>query len=670
MGLLWRSALSGMAAVAVSCVVGLLTYLLLTLPLLDRDTSPANPGTTQRHGCYPGPPRLTGGSAGGAAPGVVRYSVTALVTYGLLAVMLSSDTLVAKHYLSSHQAGLYAGVSLAGKIAYFAASSLFVVAFPVFSRHHDQGTGSGKWILAAGGVVCATAGAIVIAFALEPAWVVVPLLGERYQAAEGYVPWMAAVFGLYALGFLVSIYLLARKRRSDHRRAGCRPGRAVRRVLLLPLDDDPDDERAGGRIRSAARRRDAPRPARRRPGWSHPRSSECFLPQLPPLAGLRPAATAGPASAANLVWPGQPVTWQAQIVSEVTRRVGSVPVLLAGSRALGTAHADSDYDVVAVLPLLRIPRAASRLAEASRQLSAALGRQVSVNPVPRFRMRRPGGSLFVRKLQAEAIVLAAPPGWSLHREPLTGVTKFAASSALLSAARSLLETFDTSAMRGGTVPAQADDALRKAALHVAQVRLLRSGQYASDLEAALSRLTTTPPSETGDTSGAELSAALTGVLPRATKSRASCAFDSAFSASWRRSARCRSACRPPRAWSATPSTPCWHGCGAGSAGAPRSDGLPSRPLWQRPSSRCSVHSIQTPWMASTPHSSASRVSHFRCCLGTRGRLSWEGVRDLALAEWLDAHPARGGHGMRISSARSVSPASGVALPSELLTWRA
>ena len=42
---------------------------------------------------------------------------------------------------------------------------------------------------------------------------VVPLLGDRYRAAEGYVPWMAAVFGLYALGFLVSIYLLARKRR-------------------------------------------------------------------------------------------------------------------------------------------------------------------------------------------------------------------------------------------------------------------------------------------------------------------------------------------------------------------------------------------------------------------------------------------------------------------------
>lgn len=214
MGLLWGSVLSGMAAVSVSCAVGLVTYLLLTVPLLARGSlarvtvgAPAVTG----EGAAAGGKGVSG--AAGGEPGVVRYSVTALATYGLLALMLSSDTLIAKHYLSNHQAGLYAGISLTGKIAYFAASSLFVVAFPIFSRHHDEGTGSGKWILAAAGMVCAVAGAVVILFALEPTWVVGPLLGDRYRAADGYVPWMAAVFGLYALGYLVSTYLLARKRR-------------------------------------------------------------------------------------------------------------------------------------------------------------------------------------------------------------------------------------------------------------------------------------------------------------------------------------------------------------------------------------------------------------------------------------------------------------------------
>ena len=186
-------------------------------------------------------------------------------------------------------------------------------------------------------------------------------------------------------------------------------------------------------------------------------------------------------------------------------------MLLAGSRALGTAHAGSDFDVVVVLPLLRIPRAAGRLAEAAEQLSAALGASVSVNPVPEYRMRRPGGSLFVRKLQAEAVVLAAPPGWSLRREPLTGLTTFAATSALLSAVpacwrRSIL------CHDWGSRSRARRNALRKAALHVAQVRLLRSGCYASDLSAALARLHSMPPGGIDNAPAADLAAMLTAGL--------------------------------------------------------------------------------------------------------------------------------------------------------------
>jgi O-antigen/teichoic acid export membrane protein len=213
MGLLWRTAFSGVLTVTVSSALGLMTYLFLTLPVLHRSalstTAGKSAATTTAQGLDAAEQYTSGKRSG-----VARYSMTAFVTYGLLAVMLSSDTLVAKHYFTNHQAGLYAGISLSGKIAYFASSSIFVVAFPIFSRQHDQGAGNWKGVLATGGLVCAIAGSTVALFALKPAWVVIPLLGGRYQAAEGYVPWMAAVFGLYALAFLVAIYLLARKRRS------------------------------------------------------------------------------------------------------------------------------------------------------------------------------------------------------------------------------------------------------------------------------------------------------------------------------------------------------------------------------------------------------------------------------------------------------------------------
>jgi hypothetical protein len=442
----------------------------MTLPLLARNAlSPVAAGSAVTDGArQPGSPPA---GLTGASPGVARYSVTALVIYGLLAIMVSSDTLVAKHYFANHEAGLYAGVSLTGKIAYFAASSLFVVAFPLFSRHHDRGAGSGKWILTAGALVAAITAVIVAVYALKPGWVVIPLLGSRYRAVDRYMPWMAAVYGLYALGYLVAIYLLARKCRSII--AVLAATLAVQLtgfyffhstfIMMMSVLAAAFAVLCGGGILVAA------------------------------LSGRKTGAVTTPAAEASPSPPPAPGSWQEKIVAEIGRRVGSVPVLLAGSRALGTAHASSDYDVSVVLPLRRIPRAAPSLTEAARRLSADLGQDVSVNPVPRFRMRRPGGSLFVGKLQAEAVVLAAPRGWSLRRQPLTDVTAFAATSALLSAAQIMIATFDPAVMTGGPVPSEGRHALTKAALHVAQVRLLRSGLYESDLETALAELRSTSP---------------------------------------------------------------------------------------------------------------------------------------------------------------------------------
>ena len=592
MGLLWHSALWGVATVAVSRAAGLVAYLLLTLPILDRSGRQASAPVTS------------------APKGIVRYSMTALATYSLLALLLSSDTLVAKHYLSSHQAGLYAGVSLAGKIAYFATSSVVVVAFPAFCRHYEQGAPSRRWILASAGVVIAISGVIATLFALEPGWVVIPLLGGRYRSAEGYVPWMAAIFGLYALGFLVSIYLLARKRRG------------IIAVLAAALGvqfagfftfHSTITELMG--VLAAA-----------------------FGVML--LGGVLLALFGGHQQPARSV-PRPRAGWREQIVTEVAGAVGPAPVLLAGSRALGTAGAGSDYDVSVVLPLLRIPRAAPRLNRAAGRLSAALGVPVSVNAVPTFRLRRPGGSLFVARLRAEGVVLAAPPGWSLRRQPLAGVTTFAAGSALLSAARSLLATFDTSVMAGMTVPGQAGRALRKAALHVAQVRLLRSGQYASDLDGALARLRALPAAGSGEVPATELADELAAGLSAVSTVDGfvrirGCVLDQLADLGG-------PPCRLTVARSLVRN--------AQYAALAR---LRGRSRWRVALSWRSVETAlaetQLELLRALDPGSAGGLdpAHLRLAcaalparLGPAGWRTWEGLRDLVLAEWLDAHPLAG-----------------------------
>ncbi|MGH9020677.1 MAG: hypothetical protein ACRDV0_06615 [Acidimicrobiales bacterium] len=466
----FHSAVIGMAAVMCSCALGCLTYVVLTVPVVRRLARVDAPVGVAR-----------AATRGRTSPGIVGYSVTALATYGLLSLMLSVDTLVAKHYLPGRLAGLYAGISVTGKIDFFATSALFVVVFPLFSRHHDQGGGARRSVLASGAVVASVSGVIVAALALRPSWVVAPLLGSRYHAADGYVAWMAAIFSLYALSYLLSTYLLARRRRSVIALLAATfvvqlAGFFVFHSTIADLMGVLAVSFGFLLVGAALLAGHAP---------AHPG----VLP-----AGAAPtSAWTGAASAGR----GLSAGWDEVIVTEVTRAVGPAPVLLSGSRALGTASPASDCDVSVVISLWRTVRTVARLGRVSERLSAELGVRVSVNPVPRFRLLRPSGSLFVDKLAAEAVVLAAPSGWSLPRRRPNGVTSFAASSALLSAVQELLRGFDTRAMSEGA-PSGSTRSLRKAVLLIAQVRLLRTGAYESDLDAALTRLGASGSGASGD----------------------------------------------------------------------------------------------------------------------------------------------------------------------------
>jgi hypothetical protein len=153
------------------------------------------------------------------------------------------------------------------------------------------------------------------------------------------------------------------------------------------------------------------------------------------------------------------------IVAAVQRAVGPVPVLLAGSRALGTAEPASDWDVLAVLPARRVPFAVRRLAAVSRDLGAALGAAVTVNALPAFRLAHAGRNLFVWKVAREGRVLAAPPGFRLAAPEGFSLRPGHERSYLLSALVYLLESRD-------------GRAVAKARRHLAQLDELRGHRVA------------------------------------------------------------------------------------------------------------------------------------------------------------------------------------------------
>jgi len=163
--------------------------------------------------------------------------------------------------------------------------------------------------------------------------------------------------------------------------------------------------------------------------------------------------------------------------------VSSVPVksvFLCGSRATGVvASESSDYDLGVVMSTFLVPFFLGRLGRISEALSQELGRQVTINPLPAFRLRRARGHLFLHKLKREAITLY---GEECFRWLDTGAARdiepYWFFSYLFSAIKHLLETFDPGVLRVHLDRQQHNLLSRdaaKAISYCAELYLLRNG---------------------------------------------------------------------------------------------------------------------------------------------------------------------------------------------------
>lgn len=140
------------------------------------------------------------------------YSLATLATLVLLALMISVDVLAANRYLEPRTAGLYAAIALAGKIVFFATSSLsLVVLFPWFSARQEGGRDSRRPLfLALAGTAAVSLVPVAVYFA-TPQFVVGPLFGSGYDGAEEWIGWMALAYTGYALVYLAATYLLSQR---------------------------------------------------------------------------------------------------------------------------------------------------------------------------------------------------------------------------------------------------------------------------------------------------------------------------------------------------------------------------------------------------------------------------------------------------------------------------
>lgn len=138
----------------------------------------------------------------------VRSGVHAVAALAGFWVLATEDTVLGRHFLSSHEAGLYASASTAGRMALFLPGAVSLLAFPKFAR--DKGRGeltrsTFRWSLTLTVLLGAVPAVILISM---PTLVIDILFGHGYLGAANTVRILGIEgAGLGILGLLVYFHL-------------------------------------------------------------------------------------------------------------------------------------------------------------------------------------------------------------------------------------------------------------------------------------------------------------------------------------------------------------------------------------------------------------------------------------------------------------------------------
>lgn len=138
-----------------------------------------------------------------------RYAIpSALMTVGVTA-LYNTDVILVRHYLSSYEAGLYAALSVLGKIIFFGTAPVTTTMFPLVSEAHAKGERYHRIFLLSLIFLLAIAGAATIIFTLVPALIMRIMIGAQYLDAAPYLTQFSIFLSLCSVIFLLANFFLS-----------------------------------------------------------------------------------------------------------------------------------------------------------------------------------------------------------------------------------------------------------------------------------------------------------------------------------------------------------------------------------------------------------------------------------------------------------------------------
>lgn len=144
---------------------------------------------------------------------LLNFAAPAALIFFSLTSFITVDIILVKHFFSPHEAGLYAGLSLVGRIIFFVSSPVSLVILPLLTQENAKNKNVSKEILLALALVAVPSTILTAIYFMYPDFIISFFLkNEEYTGMTNYLGLFALFITCYSLVFVLSNVFLSLKR--------------------------------------------------------------------------------------------------------------------------------------------------------------------------------------------------------------------------------------------------------------------------------------------------------------------------------------------------------------------------------------------------------------------------------------------------------------------------
>ncbi len=136
------------------------------------------------------------------------FSIPAFFTTLGTTLLFSQDVLLVKHFFTSHEAGIYASLSVLGKVIFYASASISFVLFPILSERKETGKPHTHLVVIGMSLIGSMCLALTLLYFFFPQYVVLTF-GKGFFGAAPYLGPFAIFISFFSLSSILINTLLA-----------------------------------------------------------------------------------------------------------------------------------------------------------------------------------------------------------------------------------------------------------------------------------------------------------------------------------------------------------------------------------------------------------------------------------------------------------------------------